>query len=299
MSVRGVVLVCVGRHPRAREHRMKPGPLIFAALLTLAVVYRRRQLSDLARGLAMIMILGLLVYGTGLVHPPSVETLIRDVTGTLGPYTYAVVGGLAFLETGAGVGLVAPGELAVIFGGVSAGHGEIELIPLIAIVWACALAGDLTSFVLGRRLGREFLVCHGPKVGITPHRLEQVERFFAAHGGKTIFIGRFVGLIRPLSPFIAGASKMPARRFIPLTTLAAGIWAATFSVLGYLFWQSLDQLIAITKQGTFALAAVIALVVAIIVLYRHLRGRSRRDASERLGPERPPLPPAWNDRQAQ
>ncbi len=278
---------------------MKAGPLIFAALVALVVVCRRRQLSDLARGLAVILILGLLVYGCGLVHPPSVETVMRDVTGTLGPYTYALVGGLAFLETGAGVGLVAPGELAVIFGGVSAGHGEIELIPLIALVWACALAGDLTSFFLGRRLGREFLVRHGPKVGMSHQRLEQVERFFAAHGGKTIFIGRFVGLIRPVSPFIAGASKMSARRFIPLTTLAAGIWAATFCVLGYLFWQSLDQLIALTKQGTFGLTAVIALAVAITVVYRHLRGRSRHDRSQPPRPALSPQSPACNDRDAQ
>lgn len=278
---------------------MRPGPLIFAALVALAVVYRRRQLSDLARGLAVIVILGLLVYGCGLVHPPNVETLIRDVTGTLGPYTYALVGGLAFLETGAGVGLVAPGELAVIFGGVSAGQREIELIPLIAIVWACALAGDLSSFLLGRRLGREFLIRHGPKVGITPQRLEQVEKYFTAHGGKTIFIGRFVGLIRPLSPFIAGASKMSARRFIPLTALAAGIWAATFCVLGYLFWHSLDQLIALTKQGTFAVTAVVALVVGAIAVYRHLHSQSRGDARERRGLEHPPRPPACNDSQAQ
>lgn len=278
---------------------MKAGPLIFAGLLALALVYRRRQLSDPARGLAMIAILALLTYGSGLVHPPSVETMIRDVTGTLGPYTYAVVGALAFLETGAGVGLVAPGELAVILGGVSAGQGEIELIPLVALVWACALAGDLTSFLLGRRLGREFLIRHGPKVGITPQRLEQVEKYFTAHGGKTIFIGRFVGLIRPLSPFIAGASKMPARRFIPLTTLAAGIWAAAFSVLGYFFWHSLDQLIALTKQGTSALAAVIALVVGAIAIYRHLRGRSRRDPSELPRPALASQSSAWNDSDAE
>jgi membrane protein DedA with SNARE-associated domain len=278
---------------------MKAGPLILCGLLALAVVHRRRQLSGVAWALVVLVILGLLAYGSGLLHPPSLEVMIRDVARTLGPYTYALVGALAFLETGAGIGLVAPGELAVILGGVSAGQGEIELIPLIAIVWACALAGDLTSFVLGRRLGREFLVGNGPKIGITHQRLEQVERFFAAHGGKTIFIGRFVGLIRPLSPFIAGASKMPARRFIPYTTLAAGIWATTFSVLGYLFWQSLDQLIAITKQGTFALAAVIVLTAAAIALYRHVRGRSRRRPPERPRPERPPPPPAWNDSQAQ
>lgn len=278
---------------------MTPGPLIFAGLVALAVIYRRRQLSALVRVLAVIVILGLLAYGSGLVHPPSVETIIRDVTSTLGPYTYAVVGALAFLETGVGVGLVAPGELAVILGGVSAGQGEIALIPLIVLVWACAVAGDLTSFVLGRRLGRGFLIRHGPTVGITPQRLEQVERHFAAHGGITIFTGRFVGLIRPLSPFIAGASKMPARRFIPLTTLAAGIWAATFCVLGYFFWHSLDQLIALTKQGTFALAAVIALVVAAIAVYRHLHGQSRHATSERRGSERPARPPACHDSPAQ
>ncbi|MGH2870636.1 MAG: hypothetical protein ACRDNK_24090, partial [Solirubrobacteraceae bacterium] len=63
-------------------------------------------------------------------------------------------------------------------------------------------------------------------------------------------------------------------RFLPYTTLAAGLWAATFSTLGYAFWQSLDQLIAFTKQGTLALAAVIALGMAASALYRHLRGRS-------------------------
>jgi membrane protein DedA with SNARE-associated domain len=299
MSARAVNLGGAWVHARAREQPMKVAPVILSALLAVAVVYRRSQLSDLARMLAAIVILGLLAYGSGLVHPPSHEIVIRDVARTLGPYTYALVGVLAFLETGAGIGLVAPGELALILGGVSAGQGEIELIPLIAIVWACALAGDLTSFILGRRLGREFLVRHGPKVGITHQRLEQVERFFAAHGGKTIFIGRFVGLVRPLSPFIAGASTMSARRFIPYTTLAAGIWATTFSVLGYLFWHSLDQLIAITKQGTFALAALIVLAAGTIALHRHLRVRSRHRPSERACPDRSPRPPSWNDGQAQ
>lgn len=267
---------------------MKVAPLILCALLAVAVIHRRRQLSGLARVLAAIVILGLLAYGSGLVHPPSLESVIREVARTLGSYTYALVGVLAFLETGAGIGLVAPGELAVILGGVSAGQGEIALVPLIAIVWACALAGDLTSFLLGRRLGRGFLVRHGPKVGITHPRLEQVERFFAGHGGKTILIGRFIGLIRPLSPFIAGASKMPARRFIPYTTLAAGIWATTFCVLGYLFWQSLDQLIAVTKQGTLGLAVVVALAAGAVALYQYRRGRSRHRRTEHALPDFPP-----------
>ena len=220
------------------------------------------------RVLGAIGVVALCVYATGLVHPPSLETVTRDISSTLGSGTYAVVGAFAFAETGAFIGLVAPGEIVVIFGGVSAGHGVISLVGLIGVVWACALAGDLTSYVLGRRLGREFLVRHGGALGVTEPRLAQVERFFAAHGGKTIIVGRFIGLIRVLAPFIAGASRMPARRFIPYTTVASGLWAATFCGLGYAFWESLDELLALTRQGTVVLGAAIAMGAVAVVLRR-------------------------------
>ena len=149
---------------------------------------------------------------------------------------------LAFLETGAFVGFVAPGETAVIVGGLVAGQGEISLLVLIAIVWACAVRGDLTSFVLGRRLGRGWLLRHGERLKITEERLQQVEGFFERRGGATILVGRFIGFVRPLAPFLAGAARMPLRRFLPYDVLGAGAWTATFATLGYVFWQSFDKL---------------------------------------------------------
>src|SRR5271170_5712853 len=96
---------------------------------------------------------------------PMIGTPRRWALGsTLGPWTYVLVGVMAFLETGAGIGLVAPGELAVILGGVAAGQGEVELVPLIALVWVCAIGGDTLSYVLGRRLGRGFLLEHGHRI---------------------------------------------------------------------------------------------------------------------------------------
>ena len=103
----------------------------------------------------------------------------------------------------------------------------------IAIVWFCAWAGDTASFFIGRRLGREFILKHGPKVRITPERFEQVEGYFDRHGGKTILIGRFIGLVRALAPFIAGSSGMQYRAFVPYSVLGTGLWAAAFSLLGY------------------------------------------------------------------
>src|SRR5580704_55814 len=194
--------------------------------------------------------------------PPDLEHALRTAGSTLGPWTYALVGVMAFLETGAGIGLIAPGELAVILGGVAAGQGEIDLVPLITVVWVCAVAGDVLSYVLGRRLGREFLLAHGRHIRLTPERLERVERYFARHGGKTIMFGRFIGWVRALAPFIAGASRMPARRFVPATIAAAGMWAVACCLLGFVFWNSFDRAVDLAQQGSVAIAGLVVLAAA-------------------------------------
>ena len=205
-----------------------------------------------------------------------------------------MVGILAFLETGAFIGLVAPGETTVIVGGLVAGQGQISLMVLIAIVWTCAVLGDLTSYTLGRRLGRDFMVRHGARVKITEERLEQVEAFFVKHGGMTILIGRFIGLVRAIAPFIAGASRMPLRKFLPYDVLGAGLWATTFCVLGYVFWRSFDQLTAWVSRGLFAFGLVVAVIVGIVFLIRlerspELQARTRAWIAAQL--ERPLLRP--------
>ena len=114
----------------------------------------------------------------GVVPTPDLDEALTDLSDTLGTWTYALVGGLAFLETGAFVGLVAPGETAVVLGGVVAARGGVDLAPMLLIVWLSAAAGDFASFMLGRKLGRRFLVARGPRLGITPDRLARVDSFF-------------------------------------------------------------------------------------------------------------------------
>jgi undecaprenyl-diphosphatase len=182
----------------------------------------------------------------------------------------------------------------VIVGGLVAGQGQISLLLLIAIVWTCAVAGDLTSYTLGRRLGREFMVRHGGRVKITEERLEQVEAFFERRGGATILIGRFIGLVRAIAPFIAGASRMPLRKFLPYDVLGAGAWAATFSTLGYVFWRSFDKLTAWVSRGLFAFGLLVAVIVGIVFLTRlqrnpELRARTAAWIDEQL--EKPLLRP--------
>jgi len=260
---------------------VKPFPIAVAVVLAALLAWRWRRHGWEGRIVALAVIAGFAVYGSGRVAPPNLEHLIRQVGETLGTWTYLLVGVMAFLETGAFVGLVAPGESAVMVGGLVAGQGQIELFVLIAIVWAAAVAGDVTSYWMGKRLGRQFLLRHGRRLQITPARLEQVEGFFARNGGPTILIGRFIGLVRALAPFVAGTSRMPFRRFLPYDVIAAGLWSTTFCVLGYVFWKSFDRLLSFAKQGALAFGTAAALIVGVVVSYRWLRvaeNRARLDS---------------------
>jgi undecaprenyl-diphosphatase len=217
------------------------------------------------------------VIGAGLVELPKLEDVMLDIGRTLGPWTYLVVGVLAFLETGAFVGLIAPGETTVIVGGVVAGQGEISLFVLIAITWACAVAGDVASYTAGRRLGRAWLLRHGDRFKITEERLHTVEEFFERRGGMTILIGRFIGFVRALAPFIAGTSRMPQRKFLPYDVLGAGAWSATFVTLGYVFWHSFDQLTTYVSRGLFTFGTVVAVIAALVWLVRLRRDPEKRE----------------------
>jgi membrane protein DedA with SNARE-associated domain/membrane-associated phospholipid phosphatase len=260
---------------------MHPFPLAGAIGLAIFLVVRRRRLGRATLAAGAVVVVGLALWGLGVVEPPNLTKLIENAGRRLGKWTYLLVGGLAYLETGAFVGLVAPGESAVLIGGVVAGQGRISIVTLIALVWACAVAGDCTSYFLGRRLGRGFLERHGPKLKITEERLDKVDAFFARHGGATILIGRFIGLVRALAPFLAGASRMELRRFLPYDVLGAGLWSALFCLLGYLFWRSLGTVEAYIGRGAAAFTTVVVVGLAIVFAVRlrrdpELRARVQR-----------------------
>jgi membrane protein DedA with SNARE-associated domain len=260
---------------------VKPGSLVVAALLALAVALLRRRLSRAQLAAGAVVVAWLVAHGTGVFRLPDLEAAAKEVGPSLGGWTYLVVGGLAFLETAFFVGLVAPGEFVVVLGGFVAAQGAIDVGALAPIVFACAAAGDTTSFYLGRRLGRPFLIRHGRAYGITAQRLDRLEPFFRGHGAQTILIGRFLGLVRALAPFIVGASGVPARRFLPIDYLAAALWSATFVFLGYVFWESFDMVVSIARSGALGLGALTAAVIIGASAFRWLRNSANRERLRR------------------
>jgi undecaprenyl-diphosphatase len=255
-------------------------PMVFtaAALVAAGVLARKRRWVWAAAG--VVVAIALAVYAT--VSVPSAETVLTDLGSRLGNWTYPLVGVLAFLETSAFVGLIAPGEVAVVFGGFVAGQGAINAVVLWVVVWFCAAAGDSTGYVLGRKLGRAGALRYGERVGVTAARFDAVERFFQRHGGKTIFIGRFIGFFRSLGPFVAGSTRVPYMRFLAASLAGAGLWAAVFVSLGYIFWRSFQRALHYISQGNTVIGVVVAAAAAGYGLYRLWRSPDARARARKL-----------------
>jgi membrane protein DedA with SNARE-associated domain/membrane-associated phospholipid phosphatase len=201
----------------------------------------------------------------------DLEQALQDISDALGAWTYALVGAFAFLETGAFVGLIVPGETVMYLGGAVAGQGAISIYVLIAVGWFAAWAGDTTSFFIGRRLGRGFVHKHGPRVGITRERFARVEDYFSRHGGKTILIGRFISLVRAMAPFVAGSSGMRYRAFVPYSVLGTGLWSTLHLLIGYAFSRNLNEVADVAGRGFFWLGLLIIVVVGVAAAVRFMR----------------------------
>lgn len=185
-------------------------------------------------------------------------------------WTYPLVMLLVILDASLFLGFLLPGEAPLIVGGVLAGREAISLWGIGAIAASGAVAGDSLSYVLGKWIGEDRAVRWGSRVGITRERMSRADKFFAAHGGKAIFLGRFASVFRPVVPFVAGASGLPYARFSLYNVPAGVVWAATFIGLGYWAgneWRSVARWVDIAGW-------IILVAIVLFILWRWISNRS-------------------------
>jgi undecaprenyl-diphosphatase len=174
---------------------------------------------------------------------------------------YPALFALVFAES-AGVPL--PGETALLTAGVLAGAGRLALPLVIAVAIAAAVTGDTLGYWLGRRGGRAVLTRPGPLTTPRAHALAAGERFFARHGAKTVFLGRFVPGVRVAAAVLAGASAMPWPRFALFNVCGAFAWASVVAGLASLVGPEVA-----VAFGIAALALAAATVLVAVVRARH------------------------------
>lgn len=233
----------------------------------------KRTRVRLALGLGAVLVVA--AFATGLVPTASdAREAVEDAADSLGLWIYLFIAGVAFLESFPPPFCAAwPGEFAVIFAGaLAAQDGDMEIVPLIGVVWISSALADSASFALGRRYGRGLLERHGPRFRVTPERLARLDRLFDRWGTAIVAVGRLLPIARPLGPFVAGASTLPYHRFLRWNLAGVTLFSAGFPLLGYLFSESYDELVvAIGRFGLVALGVALAVGVAIAV-WRRRRG---------------------------
>jgi len=196
--------------------------------------------------------------------------LLQQLGGQLGAWFYLIAGGLAFAEASVMVGLMLPGETALVVAGFAAQQGWIALWPMVAIAVGSAALGDSVGYEVGRRLGPTLRTSRlGRRVG--DDRWRRTDAFLRRYGGRAVLLGRFTAVLRALTPGMAGMARMPyLRTFLPWNLAGAAIWGAGCVLLGYAFSASLATIGRVLTYGPLVL---IVLAVAVLVLLRLRKNR--------------------------
>jgi membrane-associated protein len=162
------------------------------------------------------------------------DTHLADLARQYGPWTYAILSLIIFCETGLVVTPFLPGDsLLFAAGALAAGTHGFE----VGYLWPCLLAavflGDNVNYFMGSRIGRK--VFRPDARVLKTEYLHRTEKFYDKYGGRAVILARFVPIVRTYAPFVAGASKMPYRRFLGFSFAGALLWITLFLFGGYFF----------------------------------------------------------------
>ena len=155
----------------------------------------------------------------------------------LATYGYLVVGLIIMVE---GMGIPLPGETILLLGAAYAGSGRLDIRGVILVAALGAIVGDNLGYFIGRRGGRALLSRYGHVFRLDGSHLARAEEFYVRHGAKTVFFARFVAVLRTLSSLLAGANRMPYRRFVVWNAAGGTVWAVVIGTLGAAFFGVAD-----------------------------------------------------------
>ena len=185
----------------------------------------------------------------------------------------AAVFALPALECSVFLGIVFPGETALIIGGLAAAAGKVSLTWVIVLGILGAIIGDNVGYTIGRRWGRRLIVRRIPE-----RRLQRAEDFLTIHGGKAVFLGRFTAALRVLVPSLAGMLHLPRRTFFAWNVLGGTCWAISAVLIGYFGGQSWKQIAHASTLAGVAVAVVVVLAIAAAWWVRRRRARANGEA---------------------
>ncbi|HQF61396.1 MAG TPA: DedA family protein [Anaerolineaceae bacterium] len=195
-----------------------------------------------------------------------VDKYLDMIIATVGNWTYVVLFIIIFIETGLVVTPFLPGDSLLFAAGAFAARGAFDVILLYVLMAFAAVLGDTANYWIGHYIG--------PRVFTTKSRLfkkeylDRTQAFYEKHGGKTIFLARFIPIIRTFAPFVAGVGKMTYGHFITYNIVGGIVWTAVFIFGGYFF----GNLPFVEKNFSLVIIAIIVISV-LPAVYEAIKNR--------------------------
>ena len=194
---------------------------------------------------------------------------LAEIIGQYGTWTYLILFGIIFAETGLVVTPFLPGDSLLFAAGTFAGMGALDPWLLFLLLTIAGIAGDTVNYWVGRWVGpRAF---SGTIRWLRKDYLDRTEQFYEKHGGKTIVLARFIPIVRTFAPFVAGVGRMHYGRFLAYNVGGAIVWVGLFVFAGYLFGN-----IPIVRDNFTAVIMGIIVISVLPVLVEWYRARRAR-----------------------
>jgi membrane-associated protein len=207
-----------------------------------------------------------------------IDKHLGEIIATYGYWTYSILFAVIFIETGLVVMPFLPGDSLLFAAGAFAATGALNVAVLFLLLFSAAVVGDSVNYWVGHRIGPR--VFQEDVRFLKREYLERTQRFYDKHGGKTIFLARFIPIIRTFAPFVAGVGTMRYSKFIMWNVVGAFAWTALFIFAGYFFGN-----IPIVRDNFGLVVIAIILISVMPVGYELLQHRLR--PTPKPAPERP------------
>jgi membrane-associated protein len=221
---------------------------------------------------------------------PGFIDFLLNIDQNLGPlishygiYAYLILFVIIVLETGLVVTPFLPGDSLLFVAGAAAASGLLDIYAIILVFIAAAIIGDTLNYWIGHYFGTKVFIQKFPGL-IKKEYIDRTYGYFERYGGKTIFIARFIPIVRTFAPFLAGVGKMTYRRFILFNILGAIAWSIVITVAGYILGT--NPLVQAHINVLIYLVIAVTLITVGIIIWGLLKGFMHSRASPELDQEK-------------
>ncbi len=190
-----------------------------------------------------------------------IDIHLGELISTYGTFTYAILFLIIFVETGVVFMPFLPGDSLLFAAGAFSALGSLNPWLVFIILSVAAFLGDTSNYWIGHVFGEKILA--HPKIPLNREHIQKTNEFFEKHGGKTIFLARFVPIVRTFAPFVAGIGKMQYSKFISYNLFGGVVWVGLFTFAGYFFGN-----IPFVKHN-FSLVIIAIIVLSLLPMLTH------------------------------